>query len=597
MSWQGWAALTITVLQIVLLMVTPYSPDILMVGGVTLMLFLGIVTPSDAFSGLSNEAVLTVGVLFVVVAGLKETGGVGWVVQRILGKPSGIRNALARLIFPVLGLSACLNNTPVVAMLIPAVSEWAKRYQLSVSKLMIPLSYAAILGGTITVIGTSTNLVVQGLLIQNQIRPLSLMELAWVGVPYALLGSLYLILFAPKWLPDRMPATSQFRDPREYTTEMIVPEGSPLVGRTIEQAGLRHLPGLYLIEIEREEMVLGAVEPTEVLRAMDRLVFAGVVNSVVDLQKIRGLEPATNQVFKLGAPRTDRVLFEVVVSTSNPMLGRTIREGRFRNYYQAVVIAVARDGERINKKIGDIELRPGDTLLLESHPSFEEQQKDSRDFFLIRRQEDSTPPRHEKAPLALAITLGMIILATFTPWGMFKAALLAAGLMIVARCCPGRVARRSVDWQVLLVIAASFGLSKALEKTGAAEFVSNGLIGLAAGNAWLTLTIVFGVTMVMTELLSNNAAAALVFPIALAASRTLGVDPMPFAVSVMVAASAGYATPIGYQTHLMVYGPGGYKSSDFLRMGLPLDLISWIVAVPLIPLIWPFHPAVSSVLR
>ncbi len=590
MSGPAWFTVGLVGVLVGLLALTRVSPDVILVGGVTLLLLLGIITPTEALGGMANEGMVTVGAMYVVVTGLRDTGGVAWLVQRLFGRPKTLVGAQSRMMAPVIGMSAFLNNTPVVAMMIPAVSDWAKLNRFPASKLMIPLSYAAILGGTCTLIGTSTNLVVHGLLLKTPgQRGLEMFEIAWVGVPSALLGVTYVLLFSRWLLPDRASAMSQLGDPRQYTVEMLVRSGSPLAGQTIEQAGLRHLPGMFLVEIDRDGTILPAPEPSDTLRAGDRLVFAGVVESVVDLQKFRGLEPATDQVFKLESPRRDRCLIEAVVAPSNPMVGRSIREARFRNTYNAAVIAVARDGERIKKKIGDIVLRAGDTLLVEAHPSFVEHQRNARDFLLVSPLEQSSPPRHERAWVALVILALVVTLAALNWLSMLKASLLGAGLMILTRCCASREARRSVDWQVLLVIAASFGLGSALETTGAAKAIAGGLISLAGGHPWVSLAVVYGVTMFFTELITNNAAAVLVYPIALATSLRLGVSFLPFATAIMMAASASFSTPIGYQTNLMVYGPGGYRFSDYFRVGIPLNLMMWALSTTLIPWIWPFQ--------
>lgn len=594
MGGSAWFTVGLTVSLVGLMAFTRLAPDVVLVGGVTLLMLLGILDPDQALRGLSNEGMVSVGALYVVVTGLRDTGAVAWLVQRFFGRPRTLVGAQTRLMAPVIVMSAFLNNTPVVAMLIPAVSDWAKRFRLPASKLMIPLSYAAILGGTCTLIGTSTNLVVHGLMLDNKLPGLSMFEIGWVGLPCALVGLAYVLVFGRWLLPDRASSVSRFSDPRQYTVEMLVPPGSPLADKSIEQAGLRHLPGTFLIEIDRDGSILAAVEPTEVLRQGDRLIFAGVVESVVDLLKLRGLEPATDQVFKLDSPRRDRCLIEAVVSTSCPLVGRTIREGRFRNAYDAVVIAVARDGERIRRKIGDIALRPGDTLLLEAHPAFVEQHRNSRDFLLVSPLEGSNPPRHERAPIALAILAGMVLLVTLEVMSLLKAAFLAAGLMLLTRCCSSREARRGVDWQVLIVIAASFALGTALETTGAAKAIASGVISLGAGHPWAALAVVYGVTMLFTELITNNAAAVLIFPIALATSRELGVSFQPFAVAIMMAASASFSTPIGYQTNLMVYGPGGYRFTDYFRVGIPLNLTLWAICAALIPWIWPFLPATGG---
>jgi len=589
MGFEAWLTVAVITLCIGLLASNRFPSDAVMVGGLTLLLLTGVLSPDEALAGLANEGMVTVAVLYVVVAGVSETGGTAWVSQALLGRPRSIAHAQARLMLPVAALSAFLNNTPVVAMFIPAVQDWAKRHRIAVSQLMIPLSYAAIAGGTCTLIGTSTNLVVNGLLLKETDAPgLGFFDIAWVGIPTLILTIAFTVLFGRRLLPERQSVLSRLADAREYTVEMLVESRSPLDGMSIEEAGLRQLPGLYLVEVERGGHILPAVAPETVLQGGDRLLFAGIVESVLDLQKIRGLTPATNQVFKLDAPRHQRCLVEAVVSESFPLLGRSIREGRFRTLYQAAIIAVARNGERVRSKIGDIVPRPGDTLLMETHPSFFERYRNTRDFLLVSRLDNSTPPRHERAGLALLVMAGMVVLAASGLLSMLEAAMLAAGLMLLLRCTSASAARRSVDWQVLLVIAASFGMGAALQQTGAANAVAGGLVALAGDNPWAALALVFVATSLFTNLITNNAAAALMFPIALAAAARLDVSVLPFAIVIMKAASASFATPVGYQTNLMVMGPGGYRFIDYFRLGLPLTVLTGAVTVLIAPLIWPF---------
>jgi len=599
----AWVTLGVVGLVLGLLIYTRRAPDVILMGGLTLLLVvpihegdawrLGVIGPSEALAGLSNPGLVTVAVLFIVVAGLRESGGIAWIAQRLLGRPRSLWIAQARVSAPVLGLSAFLNNTPVVAMMIPAVGDWAKRIGQSPSKLLLPLSYAAILGGTCTLIGTSTNLVVNGLLIEHfgPGASLGMFEIAAVGLPCAAAGLLYLLTVGRRFLPERKPLFQALDDPRRYTVEMIVQPGSPLVGQTIEQAGLRHLPGMYLAEIDRADQVIPAVSPQTTLAAHDRLVFVGVVDSVNDLRKVRGLQPATNQVFKLDAPRHSRCLIEAVVSNANPLLGRTIREGRFRSAYDAVVIAVARGGQRVEGKIGDIVLQPGDTLLLETHPSFVDRHKNRRDFFLVSGVDDSTPPRFEKAGLAVVFLLAMVALVAAGALPMMTAALVAAGGMVLTRCCTTAAARRAVDWQLLVVIAAAFGIGAAMTESGAAAMIAHAMLAVAGDRPLPTLLAVYLLTALFTELITNNAAAVLMFPIAIDAAQQLGtegVNPMPFVIAIMIAASASFITPIGYQTNLMVMGPGGYRFADYLRAGLPLALIVLTITILLAPIVWPF---------
>lgn len=599
MGFEAWIVGAVTLAVLAVLASTRAGADGVLMGAlVALMLVptptetgwkLGVLTTQDALAGFSNPGMVTVGVLFVVVAGLRSTGAIDWISQALLGRPNGLRRALGRLIAPVAFLSAFLNNTPIVAMLIPAVTDWSRRLNISASKLLIPLSYAAILGGTCSLIGTSTNLVVSGLVVtESELTPIRMFDITWVGLPVALLGMTFLIVVGPLLLPRRESAVRALEDPREYMGEMSIPPGSSLVGKTVEEAGLRNLPGAYLVEIEREGEVLPAVGPDQALHANDRLVFTGVVESIKDLQRLRGLAPATNQVFKIGTPRHGRRIFEAVVSDRCPLVGLTIKAGRFRTVYNAAVLAVARNGERLRGRIGDIRLRAGDMLLLEASPEFETRQRDARDFFLVKTLEDSTPRRHARAPLALAILLLMVTLAAFEVLSMLHAAFLAATLMILSRCCSIGDARRSVEWSILIVIGAALALGIALDRSGAADAIAHTILSLANGNPWLALAGIYLVTSIMTELVTNNAAVALVFPIALATSAELGVDFKPFVFALMMAGSAAFATPLGYQTNLMVYGPGGYTFRDFLKIGVPMNLLVGITSVLLIPWIWPF---------
>ncbi len=610
--------LSVLALLFLLLAFSHWSSDLILIGAVLLLLLGGVISTGDALNGLAKPDLVAVALLYIVGAGMADTGAMATLAERMLGKPRSSQDAVIRLMIPVAICSAFMNNTPLVAMMIPVTADWAKKYGVPVSKLMMPLSFASILGGCCTKIGTSTNLVVSGLM-QDYVAKLpaghkhlglleptlGFLDVTWVGVPVALAGILFLSLFNRWLLPDRRPVIDM-GDAKEYTVDMLVPDDSPLVGKSIEEAGLRHLPGVFLAEITRDDMVIPAVAPQERLRANDRLSFVGIVDSVVDLRKLRGLVPATNQVNKIETPTRDRLLVEAVVSNTSPLVGQTIRDGKFRTRYNAVVIAVARNGQRIIKKIGDIELQPGDTLLIEAHPSFVEQQRRSRDFFLVSGIADSNPPEHKRSWIAMAIMASLIVLmiveqfkvplsnllglAETLPIPAFVTlVMLAAGAMIATRCTTVTQARRAIDWETILAIAASFALGKALDNSGAAQALGEWMSTISVGNDWLALAVVYFVTLIVTELVTNNAAAAIMFPLAMNTAAVSGMNPMPFVIVVMIGASCGFATPIGYQTNLMVYGPGGYKFSDYLRVGIPLDLLVGIVTVIMTPLVYPLR--------
>jgi di/tricarboxylate transporter len=602
MPWEAWSTLVVVVAVLVALWKGLAGADVILVSGALLFATLGLVSPLFPPPRLlaaqfGNEGVLTVAVLFVVAAALNETGGLTVLTERLLGRPRGVRDAQMRLLLPVTGISAFLNNTPLVAMLIPVVNEWSKKAGISPSKLLLPLSYAAVLGGVCTLIGTSTNLVVQALLVEAgrtdaSIAPLGMFTLTPVGVPVALAGLCYLLIASPRLLPDRRAFRTQAEDPRQYTAEMLVQPGSPIDGQTIEAAGLRHLPGAFLSAIERGGDTLVAVGPEQVLRGGDRLVFVGVVESVVDLQRIRGLLPATDEIFKMTASMLDRLLVEAVVSHSSPMAGSTIREGQFRTRYDAAVIAVYRNGERLAGKIGDIVLHPGDALLLQAHQDFVARNRDNRDFVLVSAIHGTEPVRHHRAWLALSIVAAMVVAASLESvlgLSVFHAALLAAVALGATGCLSAAAAWRSIDLPLIGAIVAALFIGLTMERTGLAAAAAGSLIGgFATLGPWGVLAGVYLLTLLFTELVTNNAAAALAFPIARAAAASLDASLTPFVIVVAIAASAGFATPLGYQTHLMVYGPGGYRFSDFVRMGLPLDLVCFVVAVVVTPWIYPF---------
>lgn len=589
MNPHAWITLAILAGTLIILIGEWLATELTLMLALTLLLLTGVLAPQDALVGFANPGMITVAAMYVVAAGLRETGAIDFIVHTLLGRRNGVASAQLKIMLPTLGLSAFINNTPVVAAFLPAVLSWSRRSHVSASKLLIPLSYAAILGGTCTLIGTSTNLVVNGLWMQQGEASLGMFELAAIGLPCALVGLVYLLTVGRRLLPDHPPTGSAFSDPREYSVELIVDANGPLVGRSIAEAGLRHLGRLFLVEIQRQERVIPAVRATERLQADDHLVFAGDISAIIELQRIRGLKPALVHTAALARQTPERRLVEVVISPRCPLIQQTLRESRFLSYYNASVLAVARDGKRVSGGLGDITLRAADTLLLEINPGWIERHRDSPDFLLVSDVADSETPRFDRALRAWAILAGVVICATAGWLDMLTAALSGAALMLATGCISPNAARRSIDAQVLLVIACSFALGQAMQQTGLAESLATSLMHLVpTDQPWLALAIIVGVTILLTELLSNNATAVLMFPIALATAQSFAVSALPFVIAVMMAASASFATPLGYQTNLMVAGPGGYRFRDFLRVGAPLNLIIAALCIGLIPRIWPF---------
>jgi di/tricarboxylate transporter len=584
------AAFTLAVVAITVLLIArdAFSPDVLLATALVVLMGAGIVDVPTALSGFSNPAIATIAALFVVAAGLRATGVLDVVSGRIFRGVRGPIGAVARIVPVTAAISAFVNNTPIVAMGIPTVLTWARRASVSPSQLLIPLSYASILGGVCTLIGTSTNLVSDGLLRSHGLPELGFFELAGVGLPCAALGFAYLVVVAPRLLKTRVPVGGERTDLRRYTCELEIVEPSPLAGKTVEEAELRQLPGLFLVSVERETGVIAPVGPETRLFGSDRLTFAGVLETIVDLRRFRGLEPVAAE--RRSARTGGSELHEAVVSPGSPLIGSSIREAGFRGRYGAAVLAVHRHGEQIVSRIGDIVLRPGDTLVLEAAPGFTRAFRDSRDFYLVSRVEASQAVRYERLVASVAVLALVVAVSAFRLAPVTIAAMAGAILMVGLRCLRPGEAKQAVDWSVLVMIGAALGLARALEDSGAAGVLADGIVGVAHGLG--PIGILGGIivsTMLLTELVSNAAAMALMFPIALAAAAQMGLEPRAFLIATTVAASFSFSTPLGYQTNLMVYGPGGYRFTDFTRVGLPLQLLLAAASLLIIPALWPLN--------
>jgi di/tricarboxylate transporter len=624
MSPSGWFAILVTVVVFACLQFRRGAPsDLLFLGALVAVTVAGVISPGQALEGFANEAVVTIGALLVVAAGLRWTGVLDQLGNRLLGTARTVQSATVRLALALVACSAVVINTAVVAMFVPVVLDWCRRRGVSPSRLLIPVSYLAILGGTCTLIGTSTNILVNGLLkaayqeaatvesgdlhyspeFREELRPMSLLEIGRIGLPCAVLGSLYLLLIGRHLLPDRTELIEQLDEQRrEYLIEMLVQPECRLIGTSVEAAGLRHLRGLFLVEIDREGEVITPVAPSDVIRAGDRLIFTGVVTTIVDLEKIPGLVPAADVTYEFHPhQRQMRHLSETVLSATSPLIGTTVRAANFRQRYNAAVVAVHRAGARLSTKIGDIVLQAGDTLLLQTRTGFSARFRNSADFYLVADVEGSEARRHHRARLAATLMLVLIAWLMATSWiapsgplGGFSSTAVAgvtvAGLVILGRCLPIAEARSVIDLQVLLTIVGALGLGKALKESGAADALAGAMVNMVGGeNPYLLLIVLYLLTVVFTETISNTAVAVMMFRFGVAMAAIGGYSPRPFVMAIVIAASLSFVTPIGYQTNLMVMGPGGYRPRDYIRAGWPLSLMMGVITMLLIPRIWPFE--------
>jgi di/tricarboxylate transporter len=551
-----------------------------------LLLFAGAVDTGEAFRGFANEGVLAVGFLFVVAAGLNAAGVFSGVGVLLFGKERGYPRAkLTRFLWPVAGLSAFVNNTPLVALLIPVVKSWCRQHNFPSSKLLIPLSFATVLGGLCTLIGTSTNLVVHGLLRERGYQGFSFFELGAVGVPMAVVGILSISLVFHRLLPKRKEVGERLGDEiREFVVEMKVNDLYPRVGKTIEEAGLRHLKGLFLFQIERDGYGIAPVSPEERINVGDRLFFTGVPSTIVELQKSKGLDIVKDARFDLkNYDSSELKTYEVVISSSSALIGRSVRESNFRRTFDAVILAIHRSGERVDRKIGDIQLRAGDTLLILAGQEFLQKWYHSREFSLVSASQEVPSKKRSQTVLAIVTTITMVLAVTLNLVPMVLASGAAAIFLILSRCLTLREAFAGIDLGVMVSIVGSLGIARAIENAGVAQFLATTFVSISAEhNVLLVLAVFYFSTVALTEIVTNNAAAATMFPIALAIAAQMGENYLPFVYATAMGASAGFATPIGYQTNLMVQGPGGYRFVDYLKIGIPLDIVVGVTSILMI---------------
>jgi len=578
MSSAAVVTLVVVLIMVAALVRESVAPAIAVVTAMISLLLLGIIDARSALAGFSNPAPITVAALFVLARAVEKTGALQPFVSATLSARGDPRHGLFGMLVPTALASAVFNNTPIVAMLVPQVSTWARRHGRSVALYLMPISFAAILGGMVTLVGTSTNLIVSGLLEESGQAPLGMFEMSGVGGPVALLGLAVVALLAPRILAVRRGPLESFDESyREYTVEMEVEPGGPVDRVTVERAGLRHLQGVFLAWVGRAGEVLAPVGPEETLLGGDTLGFVGRADLIVDLQAVRGLRSAEHK--HADAFRDEKHnFFEGVISPLSPLVGKTLVESDFREQYGAAVLAVHRAGSRVREKLGTVRLRPGDTLLLLSDQGFRERWRDRRDFLLVAGLDGTLPVSSRRGVLVLSTAAAVVILAAVGVLPVLNGALAGAVLMVASGTLTPHEARNALNLDVLLVIAAAFGIGAAIEQSGLASALAAGLVAPAAvmGPPGALLAVVVA-TVVLTELITNNAAAVLMFPVAIAAAGTVGGDPRSFAIAVALAASASFLTPIGYQTNTMVYGPGGYRFLDYARLGAPLTVI--VVAV------------------
>ena len=570
------------------LLLTKLRTDLVFLAAIGVLYVTGVLDAKDAFSGFSSTSVIVIGVLFVVVAGLTHTGVLQWIVKNLLGQPSNYGKAVVRLMLPVAALSSFLSNTTVVAMFVGIVKMWSKKLGISPSKLLIPLSYASGMGGVCTLIGTPPNLIISGLYADETGKTMNVLATTIPGLFCLFVGVLSIIAMR-KLLPNRKTPESAFEDTSEYTVELLVPSDNPCVGKTLGEAGLFHVNGGSLLEIFHFDEVPTPVTEGEFILGGDRLVYAGQIADILELKNSHGLVSADHHVFSLDEVDSHRQLRTAYVTFGSSLIGSTIAKRSFEKKNNMTLVAVARRGDRIDQSPRDVVLQAGDTLLFECPPRMNvdtDQLSSQLHFF----DSDQVVNLDGKTLVSTVIMIAMVVLSALNVMPLLQCAFIAAAAMLVMGCCTPDQAMKSVNWDILMVFACSVVLGVAIQQTGIAERMATGILDVCGTNPLVVMTAICFVGTFLTEFISNTAAGAIFFPIMYEAAEKLGYDPYPFLIALMISVSSSFATPIGSPTHMLVYGPGGYRFSDFMRIGLLMNLIILAANILIVNIVYPLTP-------
>lgn len=585
----AWITIVTVLAMFSVLIFTKIRADVVFLAAIGILLVSGVVDEKEAFSGFSSSSTVIVGVLFIVLAGLMHTGVLNWIVKHLLGQPKKTTGAIVRLMFPVAALSSFLSNTTVVALFVGIVKMWCKKLGISPSKLLIPLSYASGMGGVCTLIGTPPNLIISGLYKDNTGITMNVLSITIPGL-FCLFVGILAVIAMRKLLPDRKAPESAFEDTSEYTVEFQVPSDSKYIGQSVSEAGLDSVKGGSLIEIIRSDnAVVSPVTADDHIMAGDHLVFSGQIDELLDLKDGQNLAIAEDNVFSAKEAGKHRQLKTAYITFGSSLINRKISESKFERQNNMTLVAVARKGERINQSPRDVVLQAGDTLLLACPPKMKTEGSKlySQVHFFDSEQVANIGP---KTLLSSVIMIAMVTLSAANVISLMNCAVLAAFAMIILRCCNVDQAMKAINWDILMVFAGSVVLGLAIQKTGIAEKMAYGILNICGNSPLLVMTAICLVATFITEFISNTAAGAIFCPIMYSAAVKLGYDPFPFMISLMIAVSSSFATPIGSPTHMLVYGPGGYRFTDFLRIGFFMNIIILAANIFIVSVVYPFTP-------
>ena len=584
----AWITIVTVLGMFTTLLFTKLRVDTVFLAVIGIFLVTGVLDTKEALSGFSSSSVVVIGVLFVVVAGLTHTGVLQWIVRHLLGEPNSYGKAVVRLMLPVAGLSSFLSNTTVVAMFVGIVKMWSKKLGISPSKLLIPLSYASGMGGVCTLIGTPPNLIISGLYADKTGTAMNVLATTIPGLFCLGVGVLSVIAMR-RLLPDRKAPESAFEATTEYTVELLVPSDNKYIGETLVDAGLFHVKGGSLIEIYHFDGVPLPVTEDEYIMGGDHLVYAGQIDEILELKNSHGLVSADHHVFSMSEVNRNRQLRTAYVNFGSSLIGTTIGGSTFEKENNLTLVAVARRGERIKETPRQVVLQAGDTLLLECPPRLNvntNRLTSQLHFF----ESDQVVDISSKTLISAVVMITMVVLSALNVMPLLHCAFIAAAAMLLLRCCNMEQAMKAINWEILMVFAGSVVIGLAIQKTGIAERLALGILDVCGTNPIVVMTAICLVGTFITEFVSNTAAGAIFFPIMYEAAEKLGYEPYPFLIALMVSVSSSFATPIGSPTHMLVYGPGGYRFSDFMRIGLLMNLIILAANIFIVNVVYPLTP-------
>ena len=586
LSLYAWITIITVLAMFAVLLFTKTPAEMAFLGAIAILFVTGTLSEKETCSGFSNSSVVVIGALFIIVGGLVHTGVLQWITKHLLGTPGSYHKAIVRLMLPVAILSSFLNNTTVVALFVNVVKMWGKKMHINPSKLLIPLSYASGMGGLCTLIGTPPNMIISGMYAEQTGVQMNILTPLIPGLFCLCVGILTMILLS-RLLPDRKSAEESFESTGDYTVELLVPTECELVGKTVHEAQLDEVKGGNLIEIVRfDHEIITPVEKDEFIFGGDRLIYSGQINDILELKNTHKLVNAEHHVFSVDEMDKKRKLRTAYVSFGSKAIGQKWTETDFSAKDSLTLVAVSRRGERIQESPRDIVLQAGDTLLLDC-PASSKSLTDSVKRHLHFFESDEIPNIGKKTLVSALIMLGMILLSSLKIMTLLQSAFLAALLMVATRCCSLEQAWKSINWNILMVFAGSVVLGTAIEKTGLAQMMATGILDICGDNPLVVMTAVCLVATVVTSFISNTATGAIFFPIIYNAAITLGCNPLPFCVALMISVSSSYATPIGSPTHMLVYAPGAYRFSDFLKVGLLMNVVILIATIFIVTIVFP----------